>query len=89
MDEEQEILDDLKENGDLFEVAKITKYRAYRKMNDEEIEVTIGDMGPAAGNLRYHITAHTTDPENKKFATGNGGATIKEALVMLHWFDLD
>lgn len=88
-DEEEQALEGITKYGKLFEVSKITTYRGYGHDTNEAIEVTIQDHGEAAGANRFHISAETIGQGPKRFATGNGGKTIDEALVIIHWQDLE
>lgn len=85
---EDDVIVQIQEVGDLFEVAKVTTYRGYRKKSQEEVEIKISDMGAGAASLRYHVKVYPVgNPE--KYATGNPAGSIKEALMMVHWYDLD
>ncbi|MEP7307633.1 MAG: hypothetical protein ABJA98_19190 [Acidobacteriota bacterium] len=73
------------------EVHEIHTFRCYRYKNDnvdesQEVTIQILDMGPDAGLARYSCKAVSDDGCK---ARGNPGATISEALAVVHWGDLD
>jgi hypothetical protein len=72
------------------EIYHVTTFRCYRRSREtsmQEVIVEILDMGPnAQADLRYSCHAST---EDGRFATGNPGKTIDEALAIVHWGDLD
>lgn len=90
-EDDQSVINDLEHIG-LMQISKVSIYNCYRIDRDDqerEIEIRVYDSGSSIGAHRYLITAETIDDGEKKIATGNGGVTIDEALMTLHWSDLN
>ena len=72
------------------EIQHVTTFRCYRRTRDGDMQAVIVDVldagpdGPA--DLRYSCKAIT---EDGRFASGNPGKTITEALAVVHWGNLD
>jgi len=83
--EPKEISDLIKKYSDASDVFHVTTFKGYR--NNRELTVEIWDSGPASQlSGRYHIVARD---EDGGVATGNPKDDINEALVGVHWFELD
>lgn len=85
----QEAISELKKHSGIFEVHKETSFTCYRTTSSggqQEIKVTINDMGDSNSSSRYSCNAVS---EDGKFATGNPADTIRMALFNVHWNELD
>ncbi len=70
------------------ELSEITIFRGYR--NGAELRIEIHDLGEGSvANGAYRFNAVVTDVGSGAVVRGNGGATIEEALVIVHWNELD
>ena len=82
-------LETLKKLAGIFEAYHVTTFKCYRHAKsggDQEVTVTITDAGPDNTYTRYHVEARTADG---RAASGNGAATVQNALAMVHWPELD
>jgi hypothetical protein len=74
----------------MSDIHHVTSFRCYRRTSDDEMQtliVEIHDAGPdVTPELRYSCMALT---EDGRFATGNPGRSIEEALAIVHWGELD
>ena len=80
----KEILSYLTEIDEISEAYKKITFECVRK--EEIIEVTILDAGLDVSHGRYMCYAES---ESGKKASGNPTDSIKRALSILHWGDLD
>jgi hypothetical protein len=77
------------EKRNFFEVYEVTTYKGFREPQGggvQEVTVEVWDRGPDFGELRFSVKA--TDDE-ERLATGNPGSTLENAIMNVHWFDLD
>jgi hypothetical protein len=72
------------------EIHHVTTFRCYRRTRAGEVQaviIDVLDMGlDAPGDLRFSCHAIT---EDGRFAGGNPGRTLEEALAIVHWNQLD
>jgi hypothetical protein len=85
-----ETLRALKQAAGFFEAYEVTRFTGHRKTQagiEQEVDVEILDAGPDVdpANLRYFVRAFAKG----KQASGNNGPTLPDALVGVHWWDLD
>jgi hypothetical protein len=85
------IISELKKHAGFFEVHHQTTFECVRTAENgetQEVTVEILDAGPNVrpAKLRYHCRATTTDG---KMATGNPEESIEDAILHVHWWDLD
>lgn len=77
--------------GELYSVIAAFKgYREHKTEGQKEIVVEVRDLGnDSPDRLRpYRYVVRATD-EDGRVATGNGGATVDEAIATTHWHELD
>ena len=83
------IMELLKKVG-LFEVSKVSIFNGYYKDGvgqDRDIEIRVLDRGEQA-HTRYFVVVETIDGGEKRTASGNGGDSLDEAILAVHWSDL-
>jgi hypothetical protein len=85
----EEIRKRLETVGHMEEVSEVRYFDGYRKNKKgqmEDVTVKILDMGPNNPQYRYNCIAST--PSGLE-ARGNGGASLDEAILLVHWNKLD
>jgi hypothetical protein len=90
LDENGQISKTMRSLGKVFETYHVTRFQGYRKAangEDRKVSIEILDAGPNQPTTRY--TAIVTDLENRRYATGNGAGSVDQALMIIHWADLD
>lgn len=70
------------------ELSEISIFHGYR--NGAELRIEIHDLGEGSvANGAYRFNAVVTDVGSGSLVRGNGGASIEEALAIVHWNELD
>lgn len=85
-----QIRDLLISEGNMTDVAHVITFQGYRDNSNGEsqtVTVKILDEG-SIGHAGYRYNCEATSAEGKN-ATGNGAATIEEAIAIVHWNNLD
>ena len=72
----------------IYHVTTFLAHRTRADGREQEVRIDILDSGP--GEYRFIVHARANDdPEDDAFATGNPGATVEDAISMVHWAQLD
>ena len=85
-----DVIAEIKKEADFSEVFHKTSFvcvRKTKKGETQDVVVEILDAGPDAGMKRYVCVA--VSKKTRKEATGNPAGSIREALSIVHWKDLD
>jgi hypothetical protein len=84
-----EILGQIKQASDCFELSQVTTFIGYRKRKPDgevhKVTIEVWDAGPGTVQ-RYMVVA--TDEDGRQ-ASGNPFDRLDLTLDMVHWFDLD
>lgn len=82
-------MEKMRDVGRFFELYEVTAYEGYRHRKDDTVQsvtVKVFDAGPTVSpDLRYRIVAEA----DGKLASGNPSHSVDDALVHVHWWDLD
>lgn len=81
-----EFLSKLVDDRPTYFVRTYEAHRVSKDGSDHMITVKITDRGLAHTSDRYQCEAIS---DNGKATSGNSGPTIDEALVHVHWYQLD
>ncbi len=79
----------LESDGHMEDVAEVRVFEGSRKNSkgkSVDVTVKILDMGPSNPRYRYDCVAVS---ETGVEARGNGGASLDEAISIVHWNQLD
>lgn len=81
------ILEELKgpDFSEVYSKKVFVGYRERKQGGSQKVYIELLDAGPNESN-RYHVRAWT---EDRKRAAGNPRETVREALIGIHWWDLD
>lgn len=86
MEDTAEIIEAIRNQGDLFEVVEVRKFRGLLKDSNEEVDITVVDNGKEDAG-RYIASAEVVDDPSRVSAS-NLERTIKQAIFGVHWGEL-
>lgn len=88
MVDRETVFAEMRQRG-FFEMYEVSTFKGVRKTAEggmQELTVEGWDAGPDSGGERYAVMA--TDATGR-IATGNPQDILRDALRVVHWFDLD
>ncbi|POH56975.1 hypothetical protein [Arthrobacter glacialis] len=86
-DDVSEIIIQLEEAGKLFEVHEVRTFGGYLDETNEEVRISVIDMGDSRHATRYSASAVVVD-DPSRHAAGNAEASLDMAIHVVHWNDL-
>lgn len=89
MTDDEQLIGRLEELSGCFELSRVTTYKGFRHHKDggvRDITIEVRDSGKPEDPQRWNVKA--TDKDGR-MATGNGAKQLDEALLIVHWYDLD
>ena len=86
MKKQSNVRDALKSFGEIGELSEVVTFSGYRK--DKRVTVRLLDRGPDGDALGIRFMCQVEQEDGKK-AMGNAAATAAEAVIIVHWSELD
>jgi hypothetical protein len=86
MTQDQTIRETLQSVGKIDEIYEVKTFQGYR--DSQLVTIRILDLGANCDTPDYRFICKA-EQENGKKARGNGAPTVKEAIEIVHWSNLD
>jgi hypothetical protein len=79
----------MKADKSIFELYRVRQYKGFRRREDGVHSLRIEILEDLRDDPGVRFQALVTDEKTSARASGNGGDSIREALAVVHWGDLD